>query len=63
MLSLIRLPLHADSARDRPLEEPKASMTVAASYLPGYGLLTFESNPPRTIVVEIEKLIGALQSL
>jgi hypothetical protein len=63
MPSLIRLPLHADSARDRPLEEPKAQLLVTGSYLPGYAVLTVEMNPPRTIVVEIEKLIDALQSL
>jgi hypothetical protein len=63
MLSLIRLPLHADSARERPLEEPKAQLLVMRSYLTGFAVLTVEMNPPRTVVVEIEKLIGALQSI
>jgi hypothetical protein len=63
MLSLIRLPLHADSARERPLEEPKAQLLIVRSYLPGYAVITVENNPPRTVVVEIERLIAALQSL
>jgi hypothetical protein len=57
-----RIELHADSARYRPIESPKASMTVASSYLPGYAVIRLETIPERTVVVEIEALVEALQS-
>jgi hypothetical protein len=59
---VVHLPLHADSACERPLAEPKPTMTLAASYLPGYAVLTLES-PLRTVVVNVKQLIGALKSI
>lgn len=60
--SLARLELHADSARERPLERPAPSITVAPSYLSGYAVLTLE-NPLRSVVVNVEQLIDALESI
>lgn len=57
-----RIELHADSVRERPLDPPRPAMTVAKSYLPGYVVLTLEE-PLRSVVVEVEKLVNALQSI
>jgi hypothetical protein len=58
-----RVELHADSVRERPLDEPRPQMIVARSYLPGFVVITIEASPPRTIVVEAARLIDALQSV
>lgn len=63
MTDFIRVELHADSARERPLDEPRPQMIVERSYLPGFVVITIEANPPRTIVVEVGRLIDALQSI
>jgi hypothetical protein len=60
--TLHRLALHADSARERPLERPAPTLTLAASYLPGHVVLTLEQ-PLRAVVVSVEQLIEALQSI
>lgn len=39
-MSNYHVPIHADSARDRPLEEPKPGPIVSPSYLPGYIVVT-----------------------
>jgi hypothetical protein len=59
--SITHLPLHADSACERPLEM-RVTMTLAASYLPGYVVLTLE-DPLRTVVVNVKQLISALKSI
>lgn len=60
--TLIRLDLHADSARDRPLDPPAPVVTLARSYLPGFVVMTLE-NPLRVIVVSAERLVDALESI
>lgn len=60
-MSNYHVPIHADSARERPLEEPKPGLIVSPSYLPGYVVVTVEASPPRTIVVDAEKLIEAVR--
>lgn len=62
-MSNYHVPIHADSARDRPLEEPKPGPIVSPSYLPGYVVVTVEASPPRTIVVNAEKLVEAVSKI
>lgn len=50
-MSNYHVPIHADSARDRPLEEPKPGPIVSPSYLPGY------------VVVNAEKLVEAVSKI
>jgi hypothetical protein len=63
MNDLARVELHADSVRERPLDDPRPQMVVARSYLPGFVVITLEDSPPRTIVVDVARLIDALQSV
>lgn len=63
MNEVARIVLHADSVRERPLDEPRPRMIVSRSYLPGYAVITIETSPPRTVVVEAARLVDALKSI
>lgn len=61
-IHITRIALHADSARERPLDSPRPAMVVAPSYLPRHAVLTLE-NPLRAVVVDVDQLLAALQSI